>query len=233
MKETGLICTGESVRGIRAGRKTQTRRARGLEHINIEPNRWTLGKSPQSYESNDFAFLDMADPIGTYPTLATCPYGKVGDRLWVRETHYRYGKWLKNGKTKTGRQKWRFKPLREKYREIKYFDNPPNIVQKNSYRKEGWYKRVSIFMPKWAARIWLEITSIRLERVQEISEADARAEGVEPYEGPAAGTEKAEFFAPYKASFSFLWDTINAKRGYGWEKNPLVWVLGLRKVIRQ
>jgi hypothetical protein len=73
-------------------------------------------------------------------------------------------------------------------------------------------------MPRWASRILLEITGVRLERLQEISEADARAEGIGTC-GPG-GNCKCD-----SARFAKLWDSINAARGYGWDANPWVWVI--------
>jgi hypothetical protein len=77
-------------------------------------------------------------------------------------------------------------------------------------------------MPRWASRITLEVTAVRAERVQDISEADARAEGVHPIVRPGLnGTEERYYYDAYRQ----LWDSINAKRGYGWEVNPWVWVV--------
>ena len=78
-------------------------------------------------------------------------------------------------------------------------------------------------MPRWASRLTLEIKSVRVERVQEISEADARAEGVER----AEATDGAPSYA---LGFSDLWDSINAKRGYGWDTNPWVWCIAFERV---
>ena len=78
-------------------------------------------------------------------------------------------------------------------------------------------------MPHWASRILLEITNIRVKRVQEISEADAKAEGAEP-EIVLPGDATS-----YVAGFYWLWDRINFKRGYGWEKNPWCWVIEFRR----
>jgi hypothetical protein len=94
--------------------------------------------------------------------------------------------------------------------------------------------RPSIFMPRWASRIMLEIVSLRVERVQDISRDDAKAEGVSNiWDWP--GLKKPEYFSrgvlnPYIANYSVLWDSINAKRGLGWDVNPHVWVIEFKKV---
>lgn len=96
-------------------------------------------------------------------------------------------------------------------------------------------------MPRWASRITLEITEVRAQRLQDISEADAIAEGLRIHENPkcALGVGKFMYTAfpgdhslwclDAKTAFYNLWDSINAKRGFGWDKNPWVWVLTFRK----
>ena len=82
--------------------------------------------------------------------------------------------------------------------------------------------RPSIFMPRWASRILLEITEVRAERLQEITEEDAVAEGVKSYYTLPSGETTARYH------FSVLWDSLNAKCGYGWDKNPWVWVISFK-----
>lgn len=81
----------------------------------------------------------------------------------------------------------------------------------------------SIHMPRWASRIMLEITNVRAERLHDISEADAKAEGVGAWHDTKDGTV-------YRPEFSMLWDSINAKRGHSWDTNPWVWVIEFKKV---
>jgi hypothetical protein len=89
--------------------------------------------------------------------------------------------------------------------------------------------RPSIFMPRWASRITLEIVSVKVERVQEISKEDAIAEGVEAVmvDGHKYGLQTGN---DYKWAFNQLWDSINAKRGYGWDVNPWVWAVTFKRV---
>ena len=151
-----------------------------------------------------------------------CPYGVPGDGLYVRETHYRYGKWLKNGKTKTGEQAWKFEPLS---REVHYAtDEAPEGVKSNRYRKEAWYKRPSIFLPKEYSRITLEVTGVRVERVQEITTEGIIAEGL------STRFREHDAVVELLRKFTHLWDSINAKRGpFAWSENPWVWVVEFKR----
>lgn len=91
-----------------------------------------------------------------------------------------------------------------------------------------WTWNPSIFMPRWASRITLEITDVRVERVQEITEEDARAEGF-PGERWATGHGDYSEIAPSE-QFRELWDKLNASRGFGWDANPWVWVIEFKRI---
>lgn len=247
MKERPILFKDTMVTAILEGRKTQTRRI------------------IKKQASKDCGIYHRPDGLYTYTQCEgiavgepfKCFYGKPGDRLWVRETHYLYGKWVKNGLSKTGRQKWKFKALKK---EAKHFDClPDKIVTKKN--KTGWFKRPSIFMPRWASRITLEITDIRVERVQEISEKDASNEGcnLEWYRDNAGGEEdlwpcpKCNGFQVHGAlgenlgvtevdctdcdsavkMFKHLWDSINDYKGFGWKSNPWVWKISFKKTTQQ
>lgn len=153
-----------------------------------------------------------------------CPYGKPGDFLWVRET-------------------WRPEELESGLDVIRYKADGKICVIENTQaaadawcgannNQDLWIKNLwkpSIFMPRWTSRITLEIVNVRVERVQEITRNDAKAEGVKNL-WIWDGTGPEYLFAravlnPYIANFSLLWDKINAKRGYGWDVNPFVWVI--------
>jgi hypothetical protein len=127
----------------------------------------------------------------------TTPYGQVGDRLWVRET---------------------FSELHEG---VAYRATAPNACLKNTKWKP------SIFMPRWASRITLEITDVRVERLKDITEDGAVSEGVKYY--IASGAKQAPEMSMV-AQFSELWNSINEKRGYGWDTNPFVWVIEFKKL---
>lgn len=167
-----------------------------------------------------------------------CPFGKVGDNIWVKESFYAYGGWQKNGKTKSGRQKWKFHDYTGWDFEYKYFDNPPLRIQKGR-NGLGWYKRSSLFMPQKASRIFLEITSIRIERLNNISDQDAIQEGIKQEKFIPTGKD-CYYFYPCndlrddtyldnpKTSFYSLWRSIHGK--YSWEGNPWVWVIEFKRV---
>jgi len=136
-----------------------------------------------------------------------CPYGQPGDRLWVRET------WM---------------PFTEAgvllHEAIYKATDKPESDEGAPLR---W--RPSIFMPRWASRITLEIIDVRVERVQEISLNDCESEGSE-----YCLNGKYDFSIvnepPYLANYHRLWDSINAKRGYGWDVNPFCWVVEFTRV---
>lgn len=216
-----ILFSTPMVLAILEGRKTQTRRMVKLKTLDparvgaIYPDGTGKGWVAWSPGKGVSAELTRQEyPDGGFP----CLYGSVGDVLWVREVHCRYGQWRKNGLTDTGRQKWKFYPDAQ-FKEIRYFDNPPAVVEKSSRRSTGWYKRVARFMPKSACRIFLEITDIRVERVQEITEADSLAEGVTvgvyPNDLPAL-------------AFAGLWIDINGEGS--WNFNPWVWVISFKRI---
>lgn len=174
-----------------------------------------------------------------------CPYGQVADIIYVRETYYAYGIWQKNGVSKSGKQKWRFIDTGTHY------EYPGSAISKSvtykSMDKDNpgmahWYKRNSLFMPKKTARIWLEITDIRVERLQDITEEDAHKEGVLHYDDEVLGRRYKNYIADAKgygdaevdypavdsarSSFMSLWFKINGEESY--EENVWIWVISFK-----
>lgn len=163
-----------------------------------------------------------------------CPY-EIGDVLWVKEEHYVYGEWDKvdGQKTPTGEQKYRFDafPGRTPYYST---DERPNHLP-NSYAMEGWYKRLARFMPAAYARLFLKVTDIKLEKLQDITEDQAMDEGVECgiyREGP--NTLKGEFHlelnhhATYRAGFRYTIQTLHGRDI--WDQNPAVWAISFELI---
>lgn len=146
-----------------------------------------------------------------------CKYN-IGDHLFVKETHYKYGEWHQDGLTKKGKTKWRFKALKD---DVRFPDNMPKFVMKDSYRKPGWYQRNSFFMFERDSRVTLEVTGIRFEKLQDISGTDAIAEGVKSKivrMGPIAVTSFYDYvnevyrFGSPRDSFMSLWESINGDK---------------------
>lgn len=188
MKERPINLSEDEVRGIKEGGKTQIRRAfKYAEHpavIGYEPNGphgWWKGTAKSEAVIQQY--------ISTFPLTIKCPFGIVGDQLWVRETFAVYGD--------------------EEYHTIHYQANHPQ----HKGQKGMGYKS-SATMPRWASRILLEITNIRVERLQDISEADAIAEGMVADDDYCA-----------EEYFSMAWNKKHGWKEKGWNANPWVWVI--------
>jgi len=211
-KETGIIMSGSHPVDILEGRKTMTRRTWGLEFINKTPDTWRYvwNSLSQQHEFYDAYYSDAP------PVIIKCPYGGVGDLLWVRETH-----------TFTS---WDFSTPYEDRFLVKYADgieewHKKDIVPKVPYHITLNKVRPSLFTPRWASRITREITQLGAERVQEITEEDCVKEGFP--EEIRWKTKRAPWRIVW---FSELWDSLNAKRGYSWEFNPWVWPIRFREI---
>jgi hypothetical protein len=149
----------------------------------------------------------------------TCPYGGPGWRLWAKETI-----------AYVPATAYAASP------DVPQTPNPNDPSEVAIYR-HGWDRskpaarwRGGRLMPKWAARLWLEVIEVRAERVQDISEVDAIAEGVDAVSMAAVPRQAT---MNRRSDFKQLWDSINAKRGYGWDANPWVWRIAFRKVGTQ
>jgi hypothetical protein len=192
MTEHPILFAGAMVRAILEGRKTQSRRV-----VKPQPKLHS-GQEEVVSAAWEAGFIDVK-----------CPYGKPGDRLWVRETFSAYAPSGQIGNWKTGK-------------------NVTYVYRAASENADvaRWYP--SIFLPRIASRITLEITNIRVERLQEISSADIQAEGILPKDYPN-GTYISEFDWERRL-WAEGWNALSAKRGYSWESNPFVWVIEFKKV---
>ena len=209
-----MIFNGEMVRAILDGRKTQTRRV----------------LKPQPTHFNPVGVPRRVVPTGGPSDVIRCPYGQPGDRLAVRETFYAWGRWETRYSAKKGRDEWHFVDMTmEAGHQYAYPANGHRIAP---YRRTAgvtptWWKRPAIFMPREASRITLEVTSVRVERLQDISEADALAEGVTD-DGSLvtdlAGNDRGGAFA----AFATLWEVINGADS--WDDNPWVWAIEFRRL---
>ena len=243
MKERPIIMGAESVRAIHEGRKTQTRRVVDPHKYNIAG--WDMPRTKEDMEAG-YPFAENAD--GDFASVVDwCPYGRVGDRLWVRET---WGVVSHTFDENENIFDWKpnrpATPIQELKFGTRYYDGYVIYEADGGFEwnagddcsietKSDW--KSSMFMPRLASRITLEITDIRVERVQDITKEDAKAEGISrdfAYECngwvPSYTDPDSGGYADYIAAYRTLWDSLNAKRGYPWESNPWVWVVSFKVV---
>ena len=199
MTEKPILFSGPMVRAILDGNKTQTRRI-------VKKN-----------ASGRAQFKGWNWHLGDPDVVLACPYGQPGGRLWVRETCWIWGRWFKNGKTLTGKQRWRFKADTPHGVHFKA-NHVQNAVKSTPRERRAYWKRPSIFMPRWACRLLLDVKSVRVERLNDISVEDAIKEGI----------TYSTLDCP-RMKFAQLWDSINKERG-DWQSNPWVWVVEFERV---
>lgn len=153
-------------------------------------------------------------------------YGDIGTHLAVKEFYFAYGYWKTEGLTKTGLPKKHFVDLTAakfeitngEYRYVTASEEDVRPLRRGMTGDIGWYQRPGIFMPRRAARSIVEITDLRVERVQDISDDDAIAEGISKFSGDP------------RSRFEKLWNDINQKRGFGWDVNPWVLAITYKKI---
>ena len=230
----------------------------GLKEINENPDQWDLDNfevDPEltAHDKDGEAYPKVMKGLiatfssnvhGEYFRNIKCPW-EVGDILWVRET------WQEVYNPEHEAKRTPITDLISNWDDIPKTQFPDNTgwntkafyVYKASdiqYATDDFlHWRPSIFMPRAAARLFLKVKNIRVERLQDITEGDAITEGI-PYEHAAEiGFEKwsPSFNDPdsggvpmYREAFKELWDSLNSKRGYGWNLNPWVWVIEFERV---
>ncbi|EKG0841558.1 hypothetical protein O1P58_000063 [Salmonella enterica subsp. enterica serovar Newport] len=199
MKERGMIFNAEMVNAILSGRKTQTRR----------PIKWKQTRFTEIAERDDGSLWPWAEDCERGGDIwFTCPFGEVGDRIWVRET-FRVHSRATDVATLVYRASVRNSWTEQTHR-------VPVAVCNKPATPEKWTP--SIHMPRWSSRITLEITDVRVERLNSITESDAEAEGV-------TDTGFGDLLVD---GFRYLWKSI-----YGddsWQANPWVWVIEFKRV---
>lgn len=230
MKERGMIFNGEMVRAILDGRKTQTRR----------PIKWKQTRFTEIGEREDGSKWPWSeDAEHACDFWHPCPFGAVGDRIWVRETWSDVN--IDGAPAVAYRADDEVYDLMENESlldEDGAFNYQDTRVSK--YQFAAWHSdlisgiegnwRPSIHMPRWASRILLEITGVRVERLNAISQEDAQAEGMEltgwrpTYSDPDSG---GEVMTPYD-NFAELWLSIYGEEN--WLANPWVWVIEFKRV---
>lgn len=221
--EKPIIFSTAMVQAILEGRKSQTRRI-------------VKGTALQWLDDSGFTPEFVASP---YNDL--CPYGQSGDALWVKETFYAYGHWTKVTDTETGKVKWSFQDLTisegYSYQYVAWVDFGKQSTISTGRGSIGWYKRPAIFMPRVAARIFLKVENVRVDRLQDITEQDAMNEGANPMLFHLNIHEQIDsshvFYdhapAKFRTGFEYLWNKINGTRAT-WESNPWVWVVEFSRI---
>lgn len=207
MEERPILFTPENAQKVFEGTKTQTRRIvkEDPPYLYVEPR----------YDERGAVVLSVDRDTGDYAEY--WPYGAVGDRLWIREKHWRcelQGRGIGNG----------FLVYNDEWKNAM-----PNPIEERPYLGQKFGAIPSIHMPRWAARSVVELTEIRVERVQDISNDDAEAEGCARVDSSYApdGACVGEGLDPYEV-FAEQWDAL-----YGegvWNRNDWVWVLVFKKV---
>lgn len=208
VRERPLIMSGPMVRAILDGTKTQTRRV-----VKGEPGRvhW-----------NPIMLHGYAGWTDEHGRPTPCPYGRPGDRLWVREQLRGDGQPgdRRIGITRYGSDGEMVLPRVCCGNVICTCGDPSSRMD----HIWGWKRTVlpARYMPRWAWRLTLEVTAVRVERVAEISRADAIAEGCL---GHGYSNEFKDDSEAPEEQYRTLWDFLNASRGFGWATNPWVWVV--------
>lgn len=212
MKSTPILFSAPMICAILSGAKTQTRRAGKVQSDSF--TELGIHYIRHATKGEIIQATYRAYPKGGTArwAICECPYGIPGDRLWVRET-------------------WGVEANDMERRAVRYRADGVGLLG-------DW--RPSIYMPRWASRLTLEIVSVRVERVQDISEADAVAEGIEQFPDGSwrdyiASKPAYNQCDTARDSYRTLWDSINGQPRQGkpdvsWAANPWVWVIEFRKV---
>lgn len=226
MKERPILFNAAMVRAVLAGTKTQTRRVVkpvGAHHL--FQFRGTTAAAGADEPTGEWGWCGSP---GSVTRHIHCPYGKPGDRLWVRET-WQYAGFTEDGYPfvryqADGARRLHDRSPSDEWSE-RWSDIWAGLSDQSNYDIDGtasdrrW--RPSIHMPRWASRITLEVTGVRVERLQDISEADALAEGVDSLPLDTR-------LATPRLDFSALWESINGSGS--WDANPWVWVVEFRRI---
>lgn len=218
MKERPILFSGAMVRAILDGRKTQTRRVVKPQPLIADPD--SYGGARLELGADGYGGIVQENVNGTYTCPVRCPYGVPGDRLWVREA------WSMMNADRTTVVLRGHHRTREEAGEL---DVVYAATEPHDHR--GW--RPSIHMPRWASRLTLEVTGVRVERLHDITGEDARAEGIEVPRCACEVCARTSAICTADASeyvqgFASLWREINGAES--WAANPWVWVVEFRRV---
>ncbi len=208
MTERPILMSGPLVRSTLKDRKTQTRRV-----LRLQPDRWEAARDESAIVACSDGVWVLTVGGVVRQSLGKCPYGAPGDRLWVREA------WA--GDSMCG---------------YVYRADHPGADLARGELDDGEQEirawRPSIHMPRWASRLTLEVTGVRVERLRAITQADAVAEGMPDSRDlwcmPASSLSDTSLAGP-RAAFATVWDSLKPKPGAAWADNPWVWVIEFRR----
>jgi len=231
VKERPILFSGPMVRAILDGCKTQTRRVLKPQPTEKPDGRWSwIASSSERGEQGKFQY-SWPDPDGNAFTIrgreqavrVRCPYGSVGDRLWVRETCWSDACSVYYTADNSCQSYSIENPIAEE-----------RLLKLHHYAGGVGDKVPSIHMPRWASRITLEITGVRVERLNAISEEDAKTEGIHNFGGGLGlfgydpeGTPGPMVGGSAVEAFALLWESINGPGS--WSANPWVWVIKFKR----
>ena len=243
MTDRPIPFSAPMIAAILRGDKSQTRRVAKITAI--MGNRVPVYPPEELIELEDGEFRRGVMHYASTGALSG-PYDvgyAVGDRLYVREEYYQRGHWLPvlGEQTKGGKQKWAFVPADDFVR----FD-APGVFRKGRHSADpatvAWHKRLGRFMPRSASRMTLTVTDVRVQRLNDCSEADAIAEGIDEVTAEVASRDKSlRFWRRYRdggwngyvdnpiGSYASLWTEINGAGA--WEANP--WVVAVSFTVEQ
>lgn len=224
MIERPILMSGPLVRKTLADEKTVTRRI-----VTPQPeirDGYVYWASPRYDNGAGVHYLHTNEDAARRLMLTASPYGAAGDRLWVRET------WAHDAAS--------IDDARARYEDVMGYDGEsmpcgPYYRADEIHDSTGLRWIPSIHMPRWACRLRLDVVSVRVERLHDITEEDARAEGVTGDACADCTMQRGEYDATCgrclsaRAAFALLWDAINGKRA-DWKSNPFVWRIEFRRV---
>lgn len=215
-RERGILFSAPMVKALLAGTKGQTRRL-----VKPQPMTSAAGVYADRYNRSEQWAFWLPDNRMTEPRTWACPYGVVGDRLWVREAWCSGDRWTGEEHDPPQTIRYRADNGARTFRSDRSGDwFTPDMYAWSAPKK--WKPGIHMF--RWMSRITLEVTGVRVERLQDISEEDARAEGVEP----DADCMTNRCRRPYFDRYMDLWDEINGTGS--WKTNPFVWCVAFRMV---
>ncbi len=201
MAEHPILMSGSMVRATMENRKNQTRRVIVPQPVLLEANG---RRSSYAWRGGIFA-LDFYPDRSTI--LEHCPHGSPGDLLWVRESAM-------------------LRSIGPECEEISLTYRADETVRTLFREDRGPFCSThwtpSIHMPRWACRLTLRLLEVRVQRLQEITDGDIAAEGIEWGWNGTLGNKHG---SPARDAFVSVWDPLNARRGYSWQSNPWVWAL--------